>query len=163
MTNFGQERVCRERRKHSDGRQSAISNRRITNLGQKRSCCERSIMFSSIKSVCSRRRITNLGRNWSCCYRRITIPGQDWSYFNRIEHSDGRDNACSCRRITNLGQEWSFFGGSITIFGQDWSCCVFTKLFLLSYSGFRLTAKPPPGTALSFSMVLQFTVFREMT
>ena len=65
----------------------------------------------------------------------------------------------------------------MTFLGQDWTCLdltlhtvnsvqvlpVLAEVCPLSYSGFKLTAKPPPGTALSFSTVLLFTVFRKMT
>ena len=150
MTNFGQERVCRYKIKHSVGRESAFSDWSIPNPGQERSCCDR------IKHSVGRESAFS---DWS-----IPNPGQERSCSDWIEHSDGRDRACSvwsipnpgpkrlCRdwiehsvgresafsdwRIPNSGQEWScrdriehsvgresaFSDRRITNLGQDWSC-----------------------------------------
>ncbi len=65
---------------HSDGRQSACSERSITNLGRKRTCRDRMEHSDGRQSAFSEMKIPN--------------PGQEWSYCDRMEHSDGRQNAC---------------------------------------------------------------------
>ena len=91
MTNPGQDWVCDDRRKHYLGRQSTISYRRMTILGQERVCDDRRKHCLARQSALSDRRMTNLG--------------QERVWDERIKHSVGRQSALSDRRMTNLGQE----------------------------------------------------------
>jgi hypothetical protein len=150
MTNFGQERVCCYKIKHSDGRESAFSDWRIPNLGQERVCRYRIEHSVGRESACSDWSIPSPGQEWSCCDwiehsvgrdstcsdRSIPSPGQERSCRDWIEHSDGCDSTCSNWSIPNPGQDWScrywikhsvgrqsaFSDWRIPNLGQDWSC-----------------------------------------
>ena len=52
IPNLGRKRVCADMIKHSDGRQSALSDGIIPNLGRKKVCADRSITNLGQKRVC---------------------------------------------------------------------------------------------------------------
>ena len=119
--------------------------------------------------------MTNLGRNWSCGDQRITILGQDWSYFkkripnlgrnwscrDRSKHYLGRQSAPSKCRIPNLGRDWSYFYQRITNLGQKWSCSNRSKhYFIRTFLSFPFLSlriyNPRSGTGTSLPSIVKY-------
>jgi hypothetical protein len=91
MTIFGQDWLCANRRKHSVGRQSALSCRSIPFLGQ----------------------------DWLCSRRRMTILGQDWSYLGLTKES--RHSRRSLFAVLAFQKEYyrAFYVSKAIFFGKN--------------------------------------------